>query len=103
MDGHAADKRYCGFLAHLDSQTAQLFVGLLFGPFVDRFPIADWRTETVLVIIDAVTRQLLVCVSERGRSGRAQINRRFSDRKSTRLNSSHVAISYAVFCLKKKN
>src|SRR5207253_9920481 len=25
-----------------------------------------------------------------------------SDRKSTRLNSSHVAISYAVFCLKKK-
>src|SRR5690625_6816339 len=24
------------------------------------------------------------------------------DRKSTRLNSSHVAISYAVFCLKKK-
>src|SRR5207253_10441906 len=27
---------------------------------------------------------------------------RRSDRKSTRLNSSHVAISYAVFCLKKK-
>src|SRR5690625_5494397 len=27
----------------------------------------------------------------------------FVDRKSTRLNSSHVAISYAVFCLKKKN
>src|SRR5690625_7111529 len=26
----------------------------------------------------------------------------YSDRKSTRLNSSHVAISYAVFCLKKK-
>src|SRR5207253_506268 len=26
-----------------------------------------------------------------------------SDRKSTRLNSSHVAISYAVFCLKKKS
>src|SRR5207253_5881306 len=27
---------------------------------------------------------------------------RLQDRKSTRLNSSHVAISYAVFCLKKK-
>src|SRR5437868_14404944 len=27
----------------------------------------------------------------------------FEDRKSTRLNSSHVSISYAVFCLKKKN
>src|SRR5690554_7363116 len=26
----------------------------------------------------------------------------FEDRKSTRLNSSHVRISYAVFCLKKK-
>src|SRR3989442_7539856 len=26
-----------------------------------------------------------------------------ADRKSTRLNSSHVRISYAVFCLKKKN
>src|SRR5439155_10141395 len=30
-------------------------------------------------------------------------NCRLSDRKSTRLNSSHVAISYAVFCLKKKH
>src|SRR5260221_4919311 len=28
---------------------------------------------------------------------------RATDRKSTRLNSSHTVISYAVFCLKKKN
>src|SRR3712207_8499728 len=28
---------------------------------------------------------------------------RYNDRKSTRLNSSHANISYAVFCLKKKN
>src|SRR5438045_4693011 len=28
---------------------------------------------------------------------------RLIDRKSTRLNSSHLGISYAVFCLKKKN
>src|SRR5437868_10119450 len=45
--------------------------------------------------------------------GRRQLRRRQSlvlrdrgsqaiDRKSTRLNSSHVSISYAVFCLKKK-
>src|SRR5437773_8227834 len=27
----------------------------------------------------------------------------YGDRKSTRLNSSHITISYAVFCLKKKN
>src|SRR5690625_5596118 len=31
-----------------------------------------------------------------------ELAQRFRDRKSTRLNSSHVAISYAVFCLKKK-
>src|SRR5437879_11149215 len=30
-------------------------------------------------------------------------NNFFLDRKSTRLNSSHRCISYAVFCLKKKN
>src|SRR5438034_5492682 len=30
------------------------------------------------------------------------INRKLPDRKSTRLNSSHTVISYAVFCLKKK-
>src|ERR1039458_10556491 len=29
--------------------------------------------------------------------------RNFIDRKSTRLNSSHLGISYAAFCLKKKN
>src|SRR5690625_6228838 len=33
----------------------------------------------------------------------ADIDKVVEDRKSTRLNSSHVAISYAVFCLKKKN
>src|SRR5437773_4525885 len=37
-------------------------------------------------------------VGEAGRGGRAD-----RDRKSTRLNSSHITISYAVFCLKKKN
>src|SRR5690606_41465824 len=43
------------------------------------------------------------------RGGRVPRRRRESrlaaraDRKSTRLNSSHVKISYAVFCLKKKN
>src|SRR5207253_9023353 len=34
--------------------------------------------------------------------GRLRRARELQDRKSTRLNSSHVAISYAVFCLKKK-
>src|SRR5690606_41271587 len=45
----------------------------------------------------------------RGRQGvgrgalRPLLPRDARDRKSTRLNSSHVKISYAVFCLKKKN
>src|SRR5688500_19891015 len=34
--------------------------------------------------------------------GRRRFWRRAADRKSTRLNSSHLVISYAVFCLKKK-
>src|SRR5699024_12482788 len=38
-----------------------------------------------------------------GESRPAARRDRCLDRKSTRLNSSHVSISYAVFCLKKKN
>src|SRR5436190_10129195 len=38
------------------------------------------------------------CADEHGRCG----ERSARDRKSTRLNSSHTVISYAVFCLKKK-
>src|SRR6202046_5907940 len=41
-----------------------------------------------------------VRVSEPDRDAGSRAGR---DRKSTRLNSSHVSISYAVFCLKKKN
>src|SRR5436190_13866923 len=39
----------------------------------------------------------------RGRASRRSRRARRTDRKSTRLNSSHTVISYAVFCLKKKN
>src|SRR5256885_11283987 len=39
----------------------------------------------------------------RAGQGRAAGSRHGRDRKSTRLNSSHLVISYAVFCLKKKN
>src|SRR3712207_7722489 len=47
---------------------------------------------------------------ERSRRGQDRLSERVAfedaealDRKSTRLNSSHANISYAVFCLKKKN
>src|SRR3712207_7110658 len=39
----------------------------------------------------------------RRRYTRDQVRTWWLDRKSTRLNSSHANISYAVFCLKKKN
>src|SRR5438105_11240101 len=42
-------------------------------------------------------------VHGRGGEWRRSGSRRSRDRKSTRLNSSHEWISYAVFCLKKKN
>src|SRR5437870_3657700 len=49
----------------------------------------------------AVFALVLVELDEIPKAPRARARRR-QDRKSTRLNSSHVAISYAVFCLKKK-
>src|SRR5438309_4430856 len=41
--------------------------------------------------------------SPRPPRGSARFRAAWRDRKSTRLNSSHSSISYAVFCLKKKN
>src|SRR3712207_7696853 len=49
----------------------------------------------------ALRRALDVADRDHARGGAELLRRR--DRKSTRLNSSHANISYAVFCLKKKN
>src|SRR5437870_9750542 len=57
--------------------------------------LLQWRLPPVPVLLTAVV--LIVC-AEVGGASMVRL-----DRKSTRLNSSHVAISYAVFCLKKKN
>src|SRR5690606_40289230 len=59
-----------------------------------RVPVVDSHQPT-----DG-TRQSIVTAGARLRSVDAN---QLQDRKSTRLNSSHVKISYAVFCLKKKN
>src|SRR5690625_6002649 len=48
---------------------------------------------------DAMSHNLVVLVADADARAFDEAAR---DRKSTRLNSSHVAISYAVFCLKKK-
>src|SRR2546429_6884250 len=54
-----------------------------------------WHFPTVSVNGDPV-------VKLRGHLRKLQIQKSERDRKSTRLNSSHGYISYAVFCLKKK-
>src|SRR5256885_12966129 len=58
------------------------------------FPSIIGKSEKMLTLLDLVTqvapsRSTILISGER-------------DRKSTRLNSSHLVISYAVFCLKKK-
>src|SRR5699024_11935110 len=55
------------------------------------------------VVVPARHVQQSVPVHMAAVAGLHQAQRRLlADRKSTRLNSSHVSISYAVFCLKKK-
>src|ERR1035438_5156474 len=49
-----------------------------------------------------VARILILPISMTSRQS-AQTPMSYPDRKSTRLNSSHLGISYAVFCLKKKD
>src|SRR5207248_8282559 len=65
--------------------------------------IGPTLTEELLVGCQTID----IIIKEHGDSkavfqGRADLNV-LPDRKSTRLNSSHRTISYAVFCLKKKN
>src|SRR2546422_7066692 len=63
----------------------------------DALPILRWTGHR-----SAISRSRLRCSAES--SPRSEISDSISsrDRKSTRLNSSHGYISYAVFCLKKK-
>src|SRR2546430_7246851 len=67
----------------------------------DALPISEWLpgTDHAGIATQNVVERLLADEGET----RFDIGREaFVDRKSTRLNSSHSQISYAVFCLKKK-
>src|SRR3712207_7508275 len=55
-----------------------------------------------LVGRDQDTRAAILDAARQGLRREAAEDHRMQDRKSTRLNSSHANISYAVFCLKKK-
>src|SRR2546430_11340370 len=58
------------------------------------------RVEHDLYVLKKTSRLALSIAGALHAQGAAIVN---PDRKSTRLNSSHSQISYAVFCLKKKN
>src|SRR5690348_18205364 len=63
--------------------------------------------EHAIGFLDAIGQRLAITIEIRRRGQRyfrdaAKSRQRRADRKSTRLNSSHPSISYAVFCLKKK-
>src|SRR5690625_6299545 len=77
-----------------------IFALLLAGPLMasDWMPITsgDLRAGALL------TSDAQVPASRHAETRPVSFARHLRDRKSTRLNSSHVAISYAVFCLKKK-
>src|SRR3712207_7262769 len=74
-------------------------------------PVADAAMECVAEVVEKAAdptftpvpleRTRVSVVGARLRPAMKQTDRMFEDRKSTRLNSSHANISYAVFCLKK--
>src|SRR5690625_7121255 len=71
-------------------------LGLLGIPFPEKYGGSGGDTISYALAVEEIGK---VCGST-GLSYAAAVS--LGDRKSTRLNSSHVAISYAVFCLKKK-
>src|SRR5437667_8504394 len=57
----------------------------------------------ISAVVNPPTARSVSAIAEAGvRAGWQHMNSSSRDRKSTRLNSSHITISYAVFCLKKK-
>src|SRR3712207_7996754 len=62
-------------------------------------PVEDLESGTVIEINELKMRW---DARVPGRKVKGKAPTRLGDRKSTRLNSSHANISYAVFCLKKK-
>src|SRR2546429_1607413 len=68
-------------------------------PFLNLFPLADEMTRGLTAAGISIVGTLLLAAREDATA----IPAAALDRKSTRLNSSHGYISYAVFCLKKKN
>src|SRR3712207_7148953 len=81
-----------------------LFRSLVRGETGDRVPELrhdPGRAQRRRAVADRAEVRRVLAVARLARLEQARL-RRAVDRKSTRLNSSHANISYAVFCLKKK-
>src|SRR3712207_8189682 len=74
----------------------------LFRSALGRGAPAGGGERVALRLVDVIGRRADADRGDRGDRGAQLEQRRVVDRKSTRLNSSHANISYAVFCLKKK-
>src|SRR5947199_6459956 len=72
-------------------------------PYTTLFRSEGLGAESVLVVWDGNQDPGEYAVLAQHLAGRGRKALVAGDRKSTRLNSSHLGISYAVFCLKKKN
>src|SRR5690554_7072488 len=72
----------------------------LFISIIDHSP--DSKGFFFTILLGIVLGLILSLIKHDSKIGRKE-GFAIVDRKSTRLNSSHVRISYAVFCLKKKN
>src|SRR5947208_5200829 len=68
-----------------------------------RRPEDRWRHKEKPRIRQPPERAIDIVQEALSDAARETVARQDPDRKSTRLNSSHQIISYAVFCLKKKN
>src|SRR5256885_2926515 len=64
--------------------------------------VAGFTKEGEILVGQVAKRQAITNPENTVFSIKRFMGRRYEDRKSTRLNSSHLVISYAVFCLKKK-
>src|SRR6266480_6328778 len=81
------------------SPRARQLLALEFG---SKAQFDDPRLEWRRLFSELLGTFLLVLVAAGGGIMHARGQITLADRKSTRLNSSHMSISYAVFCLKKK-
>src|SRR2546426_6650135 len=93
-----ATRHFCCFFFFNDTATTEIYTLSLH----DALPI--YRGDCLSML--GIAREVAALTGSRLRRRRSRLSEAGTpaagDRKSTRLNSSHLVISYAVFCLKKK-